>query len=50
MVKRTQTILRQKTTDRVNVFDYFVWLTLKGLTLETTVFMSFQHGIQVVCL
>ena len=41
MVKRTQTIRRQNPTDRVNVFDYFVWLALKGLTLSC---LMLKHG------
>ena len=33
MVKQTQTIRRQKPTNGLSVFDHFVGLTLKGLTL-----------------
>ena len=32
MVKHTQTIRRQQTKNCLSVFDYIVWLALKGLT------------------
>ena len=34
MVKHTQTIRRQEPTNCLNVFDHFVGLALKGLTLQ----------------
>ena len=34
MVKRTQTIRRQQTTNYLSVFDHFVGLTLKGLNIR----------------
>ena len=33
MVKHTQTIRRQKATNCLSVFDHFVGLALKGLTM-----------------
>ena len=37
MVKPTQTIRRQKSTNCLGVFDHFVGLVLKGLILEAKV-------------
>ena len=35
MVKHTQTIRRQQLTDCLSVFDHFVWLGLKELTIKS---------------
>ena len=35
MIKHTQTILQQQPMNRLSVFDHFVGLTLKGLTIKT---------------
>ena len=40
MVKHTETIRRLLPTDFLSVFDHFVGLALKGLTLEKNVMLN----------
>ena len=44
MVKHTQTILRQKPMNYLNVFNDFLGLALKGLTYGKSIFLISFRG------
>ena len=43
MVKHTQTVNRQKTTNCLSVFDHFVGLALKGLNIILESILGVSH-------
>ena len=45
MVKHTQTIRRQETTNYLSVFDHFMGLAIKGLTSSSPSYTVFLTNI-----
>ena len=50
MVKHTQTICRQQSTNCLSVFDHFVKLVLKGLRVFLLAYQGFKTWNAILCL